>query len=360
MDRLRNADIRSINDFLAEGYGAVPGPEPRRALIAALRRVIDCDIASWNRIDTRTWSTDTATDPAEATVFPDHLAVFERHLHEHPLLANHRLTGDGRAYQFSDFLSIPRLHDLGIYREYYRRIGVEHQIGLALASPSASVVGVALSRRGPRYSERERLLLDALRPHLLQMQRNVEAVERLESEVGLLREAIDRGIGGLVALEPDGRVRVITDGARAALQAYCGGPSRDGQALPDAVRRWLGAALAAPAGVDDVDRPRAPLVIARADARLSLRVVGRREAPLLLLQEQRTAVDAGRLRRLGLTRREADVLRLVAIGSTSAEVGRRLGISGATVAKHLEHIYRRLGVASRTAAAARALAAGPE
>jgi biotin operon repressor len=37
-----------------------------------------------------------------------------------------------------------------------------------------------------------------------------------------------------------------------------------------------------------------------------------------------------------------------------------LGISGATVAKHLDHIYRKLGVESRTAAAARALSPEPD
>jgi DNA-binding CsgD family transcriptional regulator len=152
---------------------------------------------------------------------------------------------------------------------------------------------------------------------------------------------------------------VITAGARAALEAYFGPTPKDGHALPGAVRRWLQATLASPARADDVEPPRAPLVVARPDARLALRVVGRRDAPLLLLQEQRTAIDMGRLRRLGLTQREADVLRLVATGATSAEVGRRLGISAATVAKHLEHIYRRLGVSSRTAAAARALSPGP-
>ena len=54
------------------------------------------------------------------------------------------------------------------------------------------------------------------------------------------------------------------------------------------------------------------------------------------------------------------MLRLIATGAPSAAVGRQLGIGGATVAKHLDHIYRKLGVESRTAAAARALAPEPE
>ena len=55
-----------------------------------------------------------------------------------------------------------------------------------------------------------------------------------------------------------------------------------------------------------------------------------------------------------LTPRQQQVLRLVAGGLTDAAIGRRLGCSPRTVDKHLEHIYRRLGVSCRTAAIAAA------
>ena len=55
-----------------------------------------------------------------------------------------------------------------------------------------------------------------------------------------------------------------------------------------------------------------------------------------------------------LTARQWDLLRLVAAGHTNIQIGRRLGISEGTVRKHLENIYGRLGVSSRTAAVTRA------
>lgn len=55
-----------------------------------------------------------------------------------------------------------------------------------------------------------------------------------------------------------------------------------------------------------------------------------------------------------LTARQQGVLRLVADGLTDAAIGHRLGCSPRTVDKHLEHIYRRLGVSGRTAAVAAA------
>ena len=53
-----------------------------------------------------------------------------------------------------------------------------------------------------------------------------------------------------------------------------------------------------------------------------------------------------------LTQREMDVLQWVACGKTNRDVAEILGMSPRTVNKHLEHIYEKLGVETRTAAVA--------
>ena len=55
---------------------------------------------------------------------------------------------------------------------------------------------------------------------------------------------------------------------------------------------------------------------------------------------------------LQLTQRESEVLFWVAMGKTNSEVGTIVGAKPLTVKKHLEHIYDKLGVPNRTAAAA--------
>jgi len=55
---------------------------------------------------------------------------------------------------------------------------------------------------------------------------------------------------------------------------------------------------------------------------------------------------------LPITPREAEVLAHVAAGMTNLQVARELSISVRTVIKHLEHVYRKLGVPSRAAASA--------
>lgn len=61
-----------------------------------------------------------------------------------------------------------------------------------------------------------------------------------------------------------------------------------------------------------------------------------------------------------LTRREHEILRLVAEGCSNAEIASRLSITEPTVKSHLWRLYRKIGVRSRTAAVAWATAAGSE
>ena len=77
----------------------------------------------------------------------------------------------------------------------------------------------------------------------------------------------------------------------------------------------------------------------------------------LLMKGERLDLRAADLAQLPLTMREREVLALVAAGKTNGEIGTVLAISARTVQKHLEHIFQKLGVETRTAAAVHALAA---
>lgn len=60
----------------------------------------------------------------------------------------------------------------------------------------------------------------------------------------------------------------------------------------------------------------------------------------------------------GLTRRERDVLALLAKGCSNREISRQLYLSEKTVKAHLAAVFRKLGVTNRTQAAMAALAMG--
>jgi DNA-binding NarL/FixJ family response regulator len=72
----------------------------------------------------------------------------------------------------------------------------------------------------------------------------------------------------------------------------------------------------------------------------------------------RSASDEPGALRTKLTRREQEVLQLLASGLTQPEIATELVISSSTVASHIEHILAKLGVHSRAQAVALALRSG--
>ena len=72
-----------------------------------------------------------------------------------------------------------------------------------------------------------------------------------------------------------------------------------------------------------------------------------RTTDTLLLEERHDDVQ--------LTVREREVLAWVARGKTNAEIAELLWLAPSTVRKHLENVYAKLGVRTRTAAVARFL-----
>jgi DNA-binding CsgD family transcriptional regulator len=69
------------------------------------------------------------------------------------------------------------------------------------------------------------------------------------------------------------------------------------------------------------------------------------------LERRAGQILASDLRALGLTRRQADMLRLIAMGHSDEDAAAALGISVRTAQKHLDHCYRALGVGNRSQAA---------
>ena len=69
-----------------------------------------------------------------------------------------------------------------------------------------------------------------------------------------------------------------------------------------------------------------------------------------LMQASGTSVSIAALRGLGLTERQAEVLRLVSMGYSSRHAATALGIRVRTAQKHLEHCYRALKVNNRSEA----------
>ncbi len=138
--------------------------------------------------------------------------------------------------------------------------------------------------------------------------------------------------------------------ARRWLRSYFGDADPAGLRAPAALQAWLQEAAAG--------HEVRPLTVATGLRRLVVTLQGRTvdEDWLLVLREVDDAATVeATMQALKLTLRESEVLVWVVKGKTNRDIGDILGSSPATVKKHLERIYEKLGVETRTAAAAVAM-----
>lgn len=153
-----------------------------------------------------------------------------------------------------------------------------------------------------------------------------------------------------VQLGAGGSARLVwqTPLARRWLPAYFGSAADE---VPAALLGWLREAITQPeARPLSVARP-GPQAVQQLVCTLQGRT--RDDDWLLVLREVSDAAAVQAIQQaLKLTLRESEVLYWVVKGKTNRDIGDILGASPATVKKHLERVHEKLGVETRTAAAA--------
>lgn len=155
------------------------------------------------------------------------------------------------------------------------------------------------------------------------------------------REAVDVAGMGAVVLDAQGRIAWRSPQATRWLETAFGADAVAGAAA------WLQGI--APGGEAGLPLPDGTRLLSR-----HMGTGNFAESMLLLRLAPAGAATGGRGLSATLTPREAEVLSWLAKGKTNRDIGDILGMSPRTVNKHLEHIYEKLGVETRTAAVAAA------
>jgi DNA-binding NarL/FixJ family response regulator len=177
------------------------------------------------------------------------------------------------------------------------------------------------------------------------------------------RSALDAFGNAVIAITPrDGRIVWQTPLARQLMQSYFLPPEpAPGLApdpswrMPEALAAWLAATQHAHARGES----HPPLQVAQGQKRLvfSAAEFSENEQWMIVLREESDAALIDNLMTaFKLTQRESEVLNWVIKGKTNRDIGDILGTSPRTVNKHLEHVFVKLGVETRTSAASVALA----
>jgi DNA-binding CsgD family transcriptional regulator len=337
--RLSGADWQAVHDFLCEAE-AVDGTESLpRSLLARLAALTGADAATFSELDRDEKRILAETSSAEDE--DDDVALFWRIVDRHPLCRHHAETGRLDAIKLSDFGGRRARRRLEIYTDWYGRYGIVDELEAGLWPSQRFTKTLILQSFSRDFTERDRNVLNVLRPHLTALYRR--GLERASAADVLAALETTHSVG-VIALEQDGRVGFATAIARDLVRAYTF--EQLDRRLPRLLAAWLTQQYQN-TSAGQVPSSSPALVLERPGARLVVRRAG---SQLVLVEEKR---PARRLtEHLDLTRREQDVLALVADGRSNAEIAAALWITTSTVRKHLEHVYDKLGVSSRTAAIA--------
>ena len=162
------------------------------------------------------------------------------------------------------------------------------------------------------------------------------------------RSALDAFGQATVAVRAaDGKLVWQTPLARRLMNDYFANPEH---VAPEELIAWIAAAHAA----RHDGREAQALLIADGSRRLLASFhdqTGDDEWLVVLREENDASAVESLIAAFRLTQREAEVLYWVVQGKTSKDIGDILGSSPRTVNKHLEHVFEKLGVETRTAAA---------
>lgn len=320
------AELQHLDDALAF--------PPR--LLASLARLIPCGEVAYGEVDAvaqrsllHVWHAD---DDDEGVVVgdddwwqePAQRELYWSVIDSHPVCAYRKASGDWTTpYKISDFSTLREFRRTPVYEAFLR--GVDYSIGVGLADRAAHEQYLAFWRSGGRdFDDRDGLVLTLLQPHLAARHEAVTTAAAAADALAAVEENGDGDASPVVLCSGNGVIEYATAASRALLARYLGVETGS-----------LPAGLVA----------RRELRVRRSGGCLHVRIARTGGLHVLVLSERDDRVER-------LSPREREILERVAHGKQNDLIGHELGIAPATVAKHLEHAYRKLGVSNRTAAAA--------
>lgn len=277
-----------------------------------------------------------------------YMADASKHLDEHPLY-NHLLRlPDPAPQSISDYLSEDEWRATGFARTLANKIGAGDALMLQLKTSRTALIFICVSRADWGFSERDRQVAQLLQSHLSAAYENAIAFTNAQALALVAHPGGDPSAAGVVVIDPKGQILHTNESALQLIRKYFKGDIW-GAALPPTVASWL-------SRDGSMGLPVSMLEEVNGENRLSIRWTQHDNGSrILLLQEQPAPAGEDSISSAGLSPREAEVLHWIAEGKSNPEIGKILSISVRTVEKHVETVYRKLGVENRMGAVLRVL-----
>jgi len=356
---LRQNDLVNISRFLQTLYCPSNTRRLPEVMLEGIAQLIPSEHAAYNEINSITNETFFLFRPWVQRMV-DLTPPLNAHLGEHPVLQHFRQQNSkGYVRKVSDFVSNRKFREMSLYREVYCHLDTNYQMGCLLSERGASCdIALAINRKIKDFNERDRAVLEFLRPHLIQARQNAMAFVEVDQRARTVTEALDSASVGLVALNECHQVVWLTPRAEKLLRLYFPSSSSGSKQLPELLVQWMESFSGSLEAGGTMDVPPV-LTVNQPHSILRVRFQGdEANGRRLLLTEEPLRTPNHFVSRFGVTEREAEVLHWIVEGKNNPEIGLILGISTRTVDKHVEHLLSKMGVDNRASAIRQALVQG--
>lgn len=337
---LEEGDSAAILDLVERLTTAVTLDEYSRMTMIGMREMIPCIDSSYNEMNPSAGRIQWTAEP-ENSRMGEFAPLFARLMRQNPLVKHFEDTADTRAMMWSDLASPDEIQQTELWQEMFRPLGVYAQMAMVVPTPPGIVVGFAVNTDKAGFSERDRAVFNALRPHLAHFYRSICLLQQAHSGAGWTG-ALANGEG--IVEEATTNSSDLADSTGITLSK--------GEPLPGPLRGPFEKGVSGYHPSQPAVRSRSIRLSEDADGVAGWHVPGPIGPHVVVVQTQVDAMGR-RLREAGLTGRQAEVALQLAEGGTNAAIARRLGIAEGTLRKHLEKVYRALDVTDRASAIAR-------
>src|SRR5207245_9727725 len=112
---------------------------------------------------------------------------------------------------------------------------------MAYILPAAQplVIGIALNRSRRVFSERDRLLLNLIRPPLIQAYQGAEVVTQMSRQTGLALQGLEQLDRAVIFVTRQGRVLQMTSRVQQILVKYFPDSLSTTPSIPEILQRWV-------------------------------------------------------------------------------------------------------------------------
>ena len=166
-------------DTLKEiGDGCPPPVEFARRGVALLPHLVASEVTTLSICDLATGRRRVVSNPHDA-ISSEALGAFDRHFFTHPLVHYHATHHAGGVHRITDSMPEREFRATSLYADYYMKVGLDHSLALPLHVDGDLLVSFVFNRTGRDFGDRERDLLERMRPQLANLFRASVAVAQM-------------------------------------------------------------------------------------------------------------------------------------------------------------------------------------